>query len=119
MAVEMTVDEERFPTLHEMERTHVERALELTGGNVSKAAKLLGVGVDKIYRRFKVGKTTEKAREVRRGTALKERLEKLREVTETASWDSKRGDNYQLGVANGLILARHIMEGRTGTPAYL
>ena len=39
-----------FPTLEDIERRHLERALVLSAGNKTKAAKLLGVSKPKLYR---------------------------------------------------------------------
>jgi transcriptional regulator with PAS, ATPase and Fis domain len=39
-------------TLEEMERRHIKRVLEITGGNRPKAAKILGVNVTTIYRKL-------------------------------------------------------------------
>jgi DNA-binding NtrC family response regulator len=43
-------DDDRFPTLDEMEAEHVARALVLTNGNKTKAAELLGISKPRIYR---------------------------------------------------------------------
>jgi DNA-binding NtrC family response regulator len=40
------------PTLHELERLAIERALKATAGSVSAAAKLLGIGRATLYRRL-------------------------------------------------------------------
>lgn len=40
-------------TLEEMEKTHIRKALEMTGGNRSDAAKLLGVNTTTVYRKIK------------------------------------------------------------------
>jgi DNA-binding NtrC family response regulator len=39
-------------TLDELERRHIERVLEVTGGNRPKAAKILGINVSTIYRKL-------------------------------------------------------------------
>jgi two-component system NtrC family response regulator len=39
-----------FPTLAELEREHVQRALALTGGNRTRAADVLGISKPKLYR---------------------------------------------------------------------
>jgi DNA-binding NtrC family response regulator len=39
-------------TLEELERRHIERVLEVTGGNRPKAAKILGINVSTIYRKL-------------------------------------------------------------------
>jgi DNA-binding NtrC family response regulator len=39
-------------TLEELERRHIERVLEVTGGNRPKAAKILGVNVTTVYRKI-------------------------------------------------------------------
>ncbi len=41
-----------FPTLDEMERTHIARALERTGWNRAQAAELLGISVRNLYRKI-------------------------------------------------------------------
>lgn len=43
---------EAFPTLEEMERAHIARALERTGWNRAQAAQLLGVSVRTLYRKI-------------------------------------------------------------------
>jgi DNA-binding NtrC family response regulator len=44
---------QRFSTLREMERDAIQRALELTGGDRLRAAKLLGIGKTTVYRKIK------------------------------------------------------------------
>ncbi|MFX0117626.1 MAG: sigma-54-dependent transcriptional regulator, partial [Candidatus Hodarchaeota archaeon] len=39
-------------TLEELEKRHIERVLEITGGNRPKAAKILGVNVSTVYRKI-------------------------------------------------------------------
>ena len=39
-------------TLEELERRHIERVLEVTGGNRPRAAKILGINVSTIYRKL-------------------------------------------------------------------
>lgn len=39
-------------TLDELERRHINRVLEVTGGNRPKAAKILGVNVTTVYRKI-------------------------------------------------------------------
>jgi DNA-binding NtrC family response regulator len=39
-------------TLEELERRHIERVLEVTGGNRPKAARILGINVSTIYRKL-------------------------------------------------------------------
>jgi len=36
----------------ELERRHIERVLEVTGGNRPRAAKILGINVSTIYRKL-------------------------------------------------------------------
>mgnify|MGYP006411693333 FL=1 len=52
--------------------------------------------------------------------ALSPRLDKLMELTETqcndGNWDY---DHYNHGLANGLILAVHILQDMDGSPPYL
>lgn len=43
---------DRFPTLEEVEREHIRRALERTGWNRAKAAELLGMSVRNLYRKI-------------------------------------------------------------------
>jgi DNA-binding NtrC family response regulator len=43
----------RFSTLREMERDAIRRALEVTGGDRLRAAKLLGIGKTTVYRKIK------------------------------------------------------------------
>ncbi|HXH50752.1 MAG TPA: sigma-54 dependent transcriptional regulator [Terriglobia bacterium] len=44
---------QRFSTLREMERDAIRRALEVTGGDRLRAAKLLGIGKTTVYRKIK------------------------------------------------------------------
>jgi len=111
-----------FPTLHEVADDHVARAIQLTRGDLKEAAKLLGVARSTLYRKFRVTAMTERAREQSMRLRLKKRLDRLRAVTEVAASQVTKGEGgnvYDHGVANGLILARHIMEGRRGEPAYV
>jgi len=39
-------------TLNELERRHIKRVLEITGGNRPKAAKILGINVSTVYRKL-------------------------------------------------------------------
>jgi DNA-binding NtrC family response regulator len=39
-------------TLAELERRHIQKILEITGGNRPKAAKILGINVSTIYRKL-------------------------------------------------------------------
>jgi transcriptional regulator with PAS, ATPase and Fis domain len=39
-------------TLEEIEKRHIEKVLEITGGNRPKAAKILGVNVSTVYRKI-------------------------------------------------------------------
>jgi len=45
--------DERLPTLQEMERAHVERALRATGGHRAQAARALGISERSLYRKLK------------------------------------------------------------------
>jgi len=47
-------------TLDEIERRHIERVLEVTGGNRPKAAKILGINVSTIYRKLEKYNLTDK-----------------------------------------------------------
>jgi transcriptional regulator with PAS, ATPase and Fis domain len=38
--------------LDELEKRHIKRVLEVTGGNRPKAAKILGVNVSTVYRKI-------------------------------------------------------------------
>lgn len=44
--------DERFPTLAEAEYAHILRALEFTGGDKTRAARILGIGRKTIYRKL-------------------------------------------------------------------
>lgn len=44
---------QRFSTLREMEKDAIRRALEVTGGDRLRAAKLLGIGKTTVYRKIK------------------------------------------------------------------
>jgi len=50
MGTDAAVPSNAFPTLAELEREHVQRALALTGGNRTRAAEVLGVSKPKLYR---------------------------------------------------------------------
>jgi len=133
MAVEMTVDDQRakakFRTLLEMIDAYTACAIRLAGGHMGEAAKLLGVGRSTLYRRAgpkRGNRYTPYLRDepvsIRKLSRLRRRLEKLRETTEASARELEENlgtKDYHLGMANGLILARHIMEGRTGSPSYL
>ncbi len=45
--------EEPLPTLEEMERRHVERALRATGGHRGQAARILGISERNLYRKLR------------------------------------------------------------------
>jgi DNA-binding NtrC family response regulator len=47
-------------TLEELERRHIERVLEATGGNRPRAAKILGINVSTIYRKLEKLNLAEK-----------------------------------------------------------
>jgi DNA-binding NtrC family response regulator len=47
-------------TLEELERRHIERVLEATGGNRPKAARILGINVSTIYRKLEKLNLAEK-----------------------------------------------------------
>lgn len=112
----MTTDQGRraeFRLLRDMVEDHIERAVQLAGGSLSEAAKMLGVGRSTIYRKYRITGITR----VGKSRPVRERLERLREAAQAAG-ENQEGE-YELGVANGLIQARHIMEGRPGSPSYL
>jgi DNA-binding NtrC family response regulator len=44
--------EDPFPSLQDVERAHIERALRATGGHRSRAAKLLGISERSLYRKI-------------------------------------------------------------------
>ena len=44
---------QRFSTLREIERDAIRQALEMTGGDRLRAAKLLGIGKTTVYRKIK------------------------------------------------------------------
>jgi DNA-binding NtrC family response regulator len=46
-------DGDRLPTLQEMERTHIERALRTTGGHRGNAARMLGISERNLYRKLR------------------------------------------------------------------
>ena len=43
---------EPLPTLQEMERTHIQRALHATGGHRGNAARMLGISERSLYRKI-------------------------------------------------------------------
>ncbi len=126
----MVTDVSQFRSLAEIVEDYIQAAIKAEDGNVSEAAKRLGVGRSTLYRR--VGLVARQAPlprpartprgEGTTGTAgklhiLKARVEELRSAVEDAA--RRSSSNYDLAMANGLIQALHIMEGRTGTPSYL
>lgn len=48
-----TVAKEEFVTLDELEKRYIEQVLEFTGGNKSKAAKILGIHLTSLFRKLK------------------------------------------------------------------
>lgn len=44
--------ENRFPSLNDMEKTHIQKALDEAGNNKSKASKLLGISRDTLYKKI-------------------------------------------------------------------
>ncbi len=52
-AMQNETGKQRFSTLREMERDAIRQALEVTGGDRLRAAKLLGVGKTTVYRKIK------------------------------------------------------------------
>ncbi len=48
------VDEHSFPTLQTMEHRHILKALEITKGNKSKAAELLGISRGALWRKLRI-----------------------------------------------------------------
>ena len=47
------VEPGQFATMEELERVHIRQALEKTGGNRTKAAELLGIGLRTLHRKLK------------------------------------------------------------------
>lgn len=45
--------DDRFPTISELEKAHIRKALKKTAGNKSKAADLLGINRDTLARKQK------------------------------------------------------------------
>ena len=45
-------DAAAFPTLAEVERDHIQRAMQLSGGNKAEAARLLGISRMTLYRKL-------------------------------------------------------------------
>ncbi len=43
---------EKFPTLEEMEKSHIIKALKYTGGNVVSASEILGIGKSTLYEKL-------------------------------------------------------------------
>ncbi len=104
--------ESEFLHLQEVVKAHIEKAVRLADGNLSRAAELLDVGRSTIYRKYRVTGATRVS-----ATKVKARMLALEAALEAAS--KEPSDAYELGIANGLIQARHIMQGRSGTPSYL
>jgi two-component system, NtrC family, response regulator len=48
------VDRSAFPPLAEIQKQHIEKALELTKGNRTQAAQLLGIGLRTLQRKLKL-----------------------------------------------------------------
>lgn len=51
--MDSSVQPERFPTLSEVQQDHILRALEVTKGNRTQAARLLGIGLRTLQRKLK------------------------------------------------------------------
>jgi DNA-binding NtrC family response regulator len=52
-AMQDEAGKQRFSTLREIERDAIRQALEITGGDRLRAAKLLGIGKTTVYRKIK------------------------------------------------------------------
>jgi transcriptional regulator with PAS, ATPase and Fis domain len=50
---DVTPEKEAFPKLADIQRQHIEKALELTNGNRTHAAKILGIGLRTLQRKLK------------------------------------------------------------------
>ena len=114
--------QERFRSLQAVVDDYIEVGIKAAHGNITEAAKLLGVGRATLYRRG--APNSERARFTRtprvrteEKEAFKRRVLELRRIVEQAS--AHPVGDYELGCANGLIRALHLLEGRTGSPAYL
>lgn len=71
-----------FPTLHEIEESHIRAAVERCAGNMTRAAKLLGIDRRTLYRRadaagFKPSRSVALRRAWNDPEALKTRLAEL------------------------------------------
>jgi hypothetical protein len=113
---------EGFRPLADVVNDYIDMGIKAAGGNMSEAAKLLGVGRATLYRRSVPGSVRARFRRSPRvrleeKELLKARVLKLRLAVDEAC--RKAAGDYGLGMANGLIQALHVMEGRTGSPSYL
>ena len=51
--LEIPPDQSTFPNLEDIQRQHIEKALELTNGNRTHAAKILGIGLRTLQRKLR------------------------------------------------------------------
>lgn len=52
---------DKFQTLEEIEKAHIKKALRATGGNRTKAARILGIGLRTLQRKVKAYSTQQNA----------------------------------------------------------
>lgn len=48
-----TIEDQQFPSLNEMEQSHILKAIQFTNGNKTKACKLLGISRGALWRKLK------------------------------------------------------------------
>lgn len=52
-AIKEIVEKQEFPTLAELEKNYIKEVLKYTGGNKSKASKILGIHITSLFRKLK------------------------------------------------------------------
>ncbi len=53
------MEQQQFQTLEQLEKEHILKALEMTRGQMTRAAKMLGINRRTLYRKVKLWKSDE------------------------------------------------------------
>ncbi len=69
MVAENTIEETLKLTLAEVEKRHIQRVLASTGGNKTRAARILGIDTKTLYNKLKSSKASEARARKRMGSA--------------------------------------------------